>query len=78
MVDQVSGDLAAGVVDADLIFLCTPVLQIVPLMQKIAPHLKAGAIVSDVGSTKGYVMTGIEQTVAGRLLLRGRTSDGRA
>ncbi len=48
-------DLAAGVAEADVVFLCTPVLQIPALVARIAPRLKAGAIVTDVGSTKKYL-----------------------
>ncbi|HWR40900.1 MAG TPA: prephenate dehydrogenase/arogenate dehydrogenase family protein [Patescibacteria group bacterium] len=59
--DQGTDDPTAGVQDADLIFLCTPVLQIPALVKTIAPHLKKGAIVSDVCSTKGYVMECMEK-----------------
>lgn len=43
------GDAAA---ESDLIFLCTPVETSIALMARIAPRLKTGALVSDVGSTK--------------------------
>ena len=48
---------AAG--DADLVILCTPVGVYGKLAQEIAPVLKPGAIVSDVGSVKGSVITQI-------------------
>lgn len=54
-VDMVSGDLAAVVKDADIIFLSTPVLSIVPMVKKMLPYLKAGAILTDAGSTKQYI-----------------------
>jgi prephenate dehydrogenase len=38
---------------ADFIFLCTPMLQIIPLAKLIIPYVKAGAIITDVGSVKG-------------------------
>ncbi len=60
--DCVTTDFAKGVSEADIIFICTPVLQIVPVVKKILPFLKAGAILTDAGSTKGYVakqITGI-------------------
>lgn len=41
--------------DADIIYMSTPVLQIVPLVVKILPHLKPGAIITDAGSTKSYI-----------------------
>lgn len=47
---------AEAVRDADLVIACVPVGQYGPLAEEIAPHLKAGAIVSDVGSVKGAVV----------------------
>src|SRR5436305_11236001 len=41
--------------DADLVILCIPVGACGPATQEIAPFLKPGAIVSDVGSVKGAV-----------------------
>lgn len=38
---------------ADIIVLAAPVRSIIRLAREIAPHLKAGAIVTDVGSVKG-------------------------
>ncbi|MEK6713448.1 MAG: prephenate dehydrogenase/arogenate dehydrogenase family protein [Nitrospirota bacterium] len=38
---------------ADIIVLAAPVRSLVRLAREIAPHLKAGAIVTDVGSVKG-------------------------
>ena len=51
-VDRGEMSSAAGVAAADFVFLCTPVLQIPDLVAKIRPHLKPGAILTDVGSTK--------------------------
>jgi len=55
VVDTVVEDVCDSVRDADVVFLCTPVLQIVPLVKKIIPLLKEGAIITDVGSTKQYL-----------------------
>lgn len=41
-----------AVQDADLVILATPVLNIPTIAKKIAPFLKKGALVTDVGSTK--------------------------
>lgn len=54
-VDVASRSAEAAVKDADIVFLSTPVLQIVPMVEKILPHLKRGAIVTDTGSTKQCV-----------------------
>ncbi|MBC8015020.1 MAG: prephenate dehydrogenase/arogenate dehydrogenase family protein [Sporomusaceae bacterium] len=54
-VDHSTSNLAEGVKNADMIFLCTPVLQIIPIVEQIVPYLKPGAILTDVGSTKGFL-----------------------
>lgn len=53
--DQICTELSQGVKNADIIFICTPVLQIVPIVEQILPFLKKGTIITDVGSTKGYL-----------------------
>jgi cyclohexadieny/prephenate dehydrogenase len=40
---------------ADMIVIAAPVDQILPLLRRIAPHVKDGAIVCDVGSVKGEI-----------------------
>ena len=54
-VDLATSDLKAVVGDADIIFLSPPVLQIVPMVEKILPFLKSGAILTDAGSTKQFI-----------------------
>jgi cyclohexadieny/prephenate dehydrogenase len=54
--DQVAESSAQAVADADLIILCVPVGAQGRVAADIAPALKAGAIVSDVGSVKGAVV----------------------
>jgi cyclohexadieny/prephenate dehydrogenase len=56
IVDHVLETNAEAVKDADLVILCIPVGACGPVAQEIAPHLKAGAIVSDVGSVKGAIV----------------------
>jgi cyclohexadieny/prephenate dehydrogenase len=46
---------AEAVKDSDLVIVCVPVGKLGTVAADIAPHLKAGAIVSDVGSVKGPV-----------------------
>ncbi|MBX3480212.1 MAG: prephenate/arogenate dehydrogenase family protein [Caulobacter sp.] len=53
--DAALPDLAAAVSDADLVIFATPVLAMGEVMAAIAPHLKPGAVISDVGSVKGSV-----------------------
>ena len=46
--------------DADLVILCTPVGVYGTIAQDVAPVLKPGAIVSDVGSVKGSVVKQVQ------------------
>jgi prephenate dehydrogenase len=46
---------AAAVAGADLVVIAAPVDKIIDLTRQIAPHLKPGAIVTDVGSVKGEI-----------------------
>ena len=55
LVDRMCGSPEETVKDADLVVLCTPVLAFEQLARRIAPHLKPGSTLSDVGSVKGHV-----------------------
>ncbi len=57
--DTVAASPAEAVKDADLVILCVPVGAMGAVAEAIAPHLKPGAIVSDVGSVKGSVLTAL-------------------
>ncbi len=50
---------AEAVAGADLIILCVPVGVMGAVAAEIAPHLKAGAIVTDVGSVKAQVIADV-------------------
>ena len=54
--DQVVETNAAAVEGADLVIISIPVGACGDVAKEIGPHLKAGAIVSDVGSVKGSVV----------------------
>ena len=56
IVDRVMESNAEAARDADLVILCIPVGACGLVMQEIAPFLKPGAIVSDVGSVKGAIV----------------------
>ena len=55
-IDSAHTDPAAAAAEADLIVLCTPSRQFPDMLAAMAPALKPGALVSDVGSTKQQVM----------------------
>jgi prephenate dehydrogenase len=50
----------AAAAEADLVVVAAPVLSIPPLVEALAPHLRPGAIVTDVGSTKATLMQTLE------------------
>ncbi|SMC65728.1 prephenate/arogenate dehydrogenase family protein [Primorskyibacter flagellatus] len=57
--DVVSDSVIEAVKDADLVVLCVPVGVMGAVAQEIAPHLKPGCTVSDVGSVKGAVVEAV-------------------
>lgn len=57
--DTVCETLAEAVTDADLVVLAVPVGVMGDLAAEIAPYLKQGATVTDVGSVKGQVITDV-------------------
>lgn len=56
LVDHVYDSLAETVADADLVVLCVPVGAMGAVAAEMAPYLKQGATVSDVGSVKSAVI----------------------
>ena len=58
--DHYTRSNAEAVRDADLVILCVPVGAYAAVMADIAPALKPGAILSDVGSVKGQVVKVVE------------------
>ena len=50
---------------ADLVIGCVPVASYSKMVEEIAPHLKAGAILSDVGSVKAAI---VKDSTASRIL----------
>ncbi|MGH1457914.1 MAG: prephenate/arogenate dehydrogenase family protein [Paracoccaceae bacterium] len=57
--DRVCDSAAEAVQGADLVVLCVPVGAMGAVAAEIAPHLKAGATVSDVGSVKAAVIAAV-------------------
>ncbi|MDF0603022.1 prephenate/arogenate dehydrogenase family protein [Psychromarinibacter sp. C21-152] len=57
--DRVTETAAEAVEGADLVVLAVPVGAMGRVAQEIAPHLKRGAVVTDVGSVKRAVLEGV-------------------
>ncbi|SDE09502.1 cyclohexadieny/prephenate dehydrogenase [Paracoccus isoporae] len=54
--DEIVDNAAAAVRNADLVILCVPVGAMGKVMSEIKPHLKPGAVITDVGSVKQEVI----------------------
>ncbi|WP_428031948.1 prephenate/arogenate dehydrogenase family protein [Ancylobacter sp.] len=67
LADRVAETPAQAVDGADIIILCVPVGAMGAVAEAIAPHVKAGAIVSDVGSVKGAVVTALRAHLPGNV-----------
>jgi cyclohexadieny/prephenate dehydrogenase len=61
--DSYTLDAAEAVRDADLVILCTPVGAYEAVMKVIGPALAPGAILSDVGSVKRFVVKTVDPFV---------------
>lgn len=64
-VTEVTTDLAAGVRDANLVVICTPVENVVDFVKQIAPAVGKGTLITDVGSTKATIVAGADKALAG-------------
>ena len=65
-IDHATIDLAAGLRDADLAVLATPIGTFADLMPHVAQHMKAEAILIDVASTKVRVIETVTSALRGR------------
>ena len=63
LTDVMCETAAGAVANADLVILCTPVGSYGALAREIGPHLKSGAILTDVGSVKGAVVRDVSPYV---------------
>ena len=59
LADEVTKDPAVAARDADLVMICTPVSTYGAIAEAIAPSLKPGAIVTDVGSVKASAVKAV-------------------
>jgi prephenate dehydrogenase len=64
VIDSYTTDFARGVKDSDIIMVATPVSKIPLIVKKILPHLKDGCIITDVGSTKRWVVEKVQEILS--------------
>lgn len=69
--DDSTLDLRAGVRDADLVVLCTPVDQIAGQVLQTAAACAAGTVLTDAGSAKAQIVRDVEARTTGRVLFVG-------
>ncbi|HET6538063.1 MAG TPA: prephenate/arogenate dehydrogenase family protein [Sphingopyxis sp.] len=67
--DQVADDPVAAVDGADLVILAVPVGRMAAAAQAMAAGLKAGAIVSDVGSSKASVADALRRALPDHIII---------
>jgi prephenate dehydrogenase len=63
-VTSTTTSMPRGVADAELIVVCTPVECIVSHAAEAARHCPAGALITDVGSTKGGIVAAAEAALS--------------
>lgn len=69
LVETVCDTAEEAVADADLVILCVPVGAMGDAARAIAPGLKAGAIISDVGSSKEAVAAALAEALPGACII---------
>lgn len=63
VIDRYTLDIAEAVKDADVIVLASPLGAMGPVLKALAPHVKDGAIITDVGSAKQCVIDDARATL---------------
>src|SRR5438477_3927242 len=64
-IDRYSTNLAEAASGSDLLVLATPVDTFEDALKTCAPRLSRGAVVTDVGSVKGRLVTRMEAPISG-------------
>lgn len=76
-IDDYSMDFESGCAEADLVVICTPVGLVSSTLARLAPSLKEGAVVTDVGSTKAEIVRECEGIIPeGRYFVGGHPMAG--
>ncbi len=66
---EIAASAEAAVREADAVFLCVPVGALRDAAAQIVPHMKAGAILTDVGSVKGQAASDLGAAGDGRVYI---------
>ena len=68
LANVVTGDVAVAVRGAGLVVICTPPDAMPALARQIAPHLAPGAVVTDVGSVKRWIVAEVTPLLGDRFV----------
>jgi prephenate dehydrogenase len=66
VIDEGTTSLGVGVINADVVVVCTPVSEIAQHVRQAACDAPAGVLVTDAGSTKRIIVESIESTPRAR------------
>jgi prephenate dehydrogenase len=67
IIDVIGLELAEAMRDADLVLIAAPVAQTESILAALLPHLGAGTVVTDAGSTKGDVVAAARRALGARI-----------
>lgn len=65
VIDRYDMDITAAVHDADMVVVAVPLGAMEPVLRQIAGHVRHDAIITDVGSAKGSVVTAVRAAFGG-------------
>jgi prephenate dehydrogenase len=71
LIDEATRDPAQAARGADLVMLATPVMTFPEMLAAMVSHLPEGAVVTDVGSVKEWVVRELEPLIGPRMALVG-------
>jgi prephenate dehydrogenase len=67
IIDVIGLDMAEAMQDADLVLIAAPVAQTESILTALLPHLGAGTVVTDAGSTKGDVVAAARRALGAKV-----------
>jgi prephenate dehydrogenase len=62
-IDEMAETAGEAVINADLVILAVPIMGTIDLLKEILPKISPGALITDVGSTKGSIMATAETII---------------
>jgi prephenate dehydrogenase len=71
IIDETTRDPAAAARNADLVMLAVPVRKMPETLAAMTPHLPPDAVITDVGSVKGWVVAALEPLLGAQMALVG-------